>query len=68
MPVLGDGVSTGEGDGSPDYRVGTRLLVSGVAPPPGTTSATVVAWWGCGGFTRVYSPEDAASWAAAMGT
>lgn len=55
-------------EGAPQYWVGTRLLVSATAPSADQHgSAAGLALWGCGGFTRYYSPEQAALWAAATG-
>lgn len=56
--------------GSPaTYSVGTRLLVSG-SPLRGHKARSPledpVAWWGCGGFTRLYNPQDAATWMQAI--
>lgn len=47
----------------PSYRAGTRLLVSGAPRWGGAPLDNAIAW-GCG-FTRYYSPEKAAEWAAA---
>ncbi|MFE9205609.1 hypothetical protein [Micromonospora sp. NPDC007230] len=48
--------------GSPTYGVGTRLLVSGEPRWGGEPLDYPIAWWGCGGFTRYYSPQVAAAW------
>lgn len=56
-----------ERQGAPDYGIGTRLLVSGAARWGGDDPvAKAIAWWGCGGFTRYYSPDVAAAWDAAI--
>ncbi len=47
------------------YRIGTRLLVSGM-PRWGGAPLTEAVAWGCG-FTRYYSPSTAAAWATATG-
>ncbi|WP_436536359.1 hypothetical protein [Actinoplanes sp. HUAS TT8] len=51
-------------DPVPAYRIGTRLLVSGMPRWGGAPLDDAVAW-GCG-FTRYYSPSTAAEWATAM--
>lgn len=62
------GVWVEDQEGAPQYWVGTRLLVSAAVPPSGPHSrADGIALWGCGGFTRYYSPEQATLWAAATG-
>lgn len=56
-----------DGEGSPEYGIGTRLLVSGAARWGGDDPfGAAIAWWGCGGFTQYYSAEVAAEWAAAI--
>ncbi|MCB2174665.1 MAG: hypothetical protein KQH57_02560 [Actinomycetales bacterium] len=62
------GVWVEDQEGAPQYWVGTRLLVSATARSADQHgSAAGMALWGCGGFTRYYSPEQAALWAAAVG-
>lgn len=51
------------GRGGRTYGVGTRLLVSGEPRSGGLPLDNALAW-GCG-FTRYYSPSEAAQWAAA---
>lgn len=51
--------------GGPEYEVGTRLLVSGAARWGGDDPLASAIAWSCGGFTRHYSVDDAAAWAAA---
>ncbi len=62
MPAPATATQGTESQGAPDYGIGTRLLVSGVNDP----AATAIAWWGCGGFTRYYSPDVAAAWDTAI--
>ena len=50
------------GKGGQTYEVGTRLLVSGEPRWGGKPLDKAIAW-GCG-FTRYYSPSEAAQWAA----
>jgi hypothetical protein len=50
---------------APQYGVGTRLLVSGAPRWGGADPLASAIAWGCGGFTRYYSPADAVRWAAA---
>lgn len=67
MPGPSGATFTDDGEGAPVYAVGTRLLVSGAARWGGTDPLKdAIAWWGCGGFTRYYSPGTAAAWAAAI--
>jgi hypothetical protein len=60
--VAGMGDATSEH--VPAYRIGTRLLVSGMPRWGGAPLADAIAW-GCG-FTRYYSPSTAAEWATAF--
>jgi hypothetical protein len=57
--TTGSGIS----EAPPAYRVGTRLLVSGMPRWGGAPLDDAIAW-GCG-FTRYHSPAMAAEWAAA---
>ncbi|GIE85308.1 hypothetical protein [Actinoplanes regularis] len=70
MPRPGNTGFDEDGANTADYAVGTRLLVSG--EPWKSRQDQVrkplddpLAWWGCGGFTRPYTPQDAALWAEA---
>jgi hypothetical protein len=69
VDMVESGTRSLEGEGSPSaYRVGSRLLVSGMARwGGGDPLAYPVAWFGCGGFTRYYAPEVADRWRAATG-
>ena len=60
MPAFG---GTGPSEVPPAYRIGTRLLVSGMPRWGGAPLADAIAW-SCG-FTRYYSRAVAAQWAAA---
>lgn len=51
-----------EDNTTPTYGVGTRLLVSGAARRGGHDPLGSAISWPCG-FTRYYSPSDAAAWA-----
>lgn len=63
----GTSTSAEDGTGSPsEYPVGTRLLVSGVAKWDGGDPEYPFAAFGCGGFTRYYSPDVADAWRSAM--
>ncbi len=53
--------------GAPEYGVGTRLLVSGASRWGSSDPLSDVIAWDCGGFTRYFSPDVAAQWAAATG-
>jgi hypothetical protein len=64
MAAPAAGAATGAEGGAPGYRIGTRLLVSGMPRWGGAPLADAIAW-GCG-FTRYYSPATAAAWATAM--
>lgn len=67
MPSPSNATSGEDTDGAPAYAVGTRMLVSGAARWGGPDPLkAAIAWWGCGGFTRYYSPDIAATWAAAL--
>ncbi|MBU2670284.1 hypothetical protein KOI35_42960 [Actinoplanes bogorensis] len=61
MSAPGGGDVTSEN--APAYRIGTRMLVSGMPRWGGEPLADPIAW-GCG-FTRYYSPTLAADWATA---
>ena len=53
---------------SPAVDRGTRLLVSGAARWGGDDPTTdAIAWEGCGGFTRYYDADLAATWEATIG-
>ncbi|MEI8412552.1 MULTISPECIES: hypothetical protein [unclassified Kribbella] len=45
----------------PDYTVGTRLLITGEPQWGGTNPLKDAYAWGCG-FSRAYTPDDAATW------
>ena len=45
----------------PDYRVGSRLLITGEPLKGGADPLKDPVAWGCG-FSRAYSPADAATW------
>lgn len=66
MPAPASATTGEDSLGSPEYGVGTRMLVSGTPRwGGGDPLAAAIAWWGCGGFTRYYSAEVAAEWADA---
>jgi hypothetical protein len=62
-PAAGAGTGDVTSEAVPAYRVGTRLLVSGMPRWGGAPLEDPIAW-GCG-FTRYYSPTVAAEWATA---